>query len=146
MTQTERVAMTRAGFVRGIELAEQAKWLGPDVEWGSLRAGVSAWSLPGMSVSLMRMPGGQRAPWHGSGGWPETGRPFPDADHNSVYVVVRGEVDFLAGDQVLRARAGDFIPINAVVYAYANPGLEDVLFWCLLCRHDTGPLAPGTPV
>jgi hypothetical protein len=84
-----------------------------------------------MRIGLVRMPPAQRAPWHGSGGWPELGEPFPALNDGCFFVNLVGEVDFLAGGKSFAMVPNDVLVINAVVYSYVNPGETDTFFWTL---------------
>ena len=117
-------------FEPAAEILQEPEWL-VNSGWGTHRAGHRRLSSSQLAVRLFRMPGGQRAPWHGSGGWPEMDEPFPPVGADSIYLAVSGEVDFHAGGREFRMRPFDMLLINAVVYSYFNPGFEDARFWVL---------------
>jgi quercetin dioxygenase-like cupin family protein len=111
------------------ELARNPRWLPLNTGWGSFRATHGPIRGQRVRAGLVRMPPAQRSPWHGSGGWPELGQPFPPVGWGCFFVCISGEVDFYAGGREFQLRENDVLKINAVVYSYANPGESDVWFW-----------------
>ena len=128
-------------YVKGADLLRDPHWLAQNSGWGSQRAGHAPVQGDEMRGVLMRMPPGQRSPWHGASGWPNLGKPFPGIGAGAIYLAVAGEVDFMAGGTAFPMCARDMLIVNAVVYSYANVGFTDALFWTL--RNKVQGLGPG---
>jgi hypothetical protein len=118
-------------YRRGEELLRDPMWLEANTGWGSHRLSYPAIQSSELTARLLRMPAGQRSPWHGSAGWPELGAPFPPVGDGCIFFNVEGEVEFFAGGSSFLMKPCDMLLINAVVYSYQNPGFSDVLFWTL---------------
>lgn len=114
-------------------------WLPMNSGWGSHRATFPPIRTAELVARLMWMPAGQQSPWHGSGGWPELGQPFPPLGDGSIFLNVEGEVEFLAGGASFEMEPKDVLLVNAVVYSYRNTSLANCLFWTVQPdRHGTG--------
>lgn len=115
----------------GADILANPQWNRVNTGWGTLRASHSAIVTENLRANLLRVPGGQRAPWHGSGGWPEFGEAFPPVDRGMIYFLTMGEVDFDGYDTNLRMKEHDFLKISATIYSYTNSELDEARFWCL---------------
>lgn len=131
---------------RGEDLVREATWLPMNSGWGSHRASFPPIRTDDLVARLMWMPPGQRSPWHGSGGWPELGQPFPPLSDGAIFVNVEGQVAFEAGGATFDLEPNDVLVVNAVVYSYYNASLCDSLFWTIQPRRDRPhPANAATP-
>jgi hypothetical protein len=123
------------------ELIESNVWMevlmGREPQWGLLRGMSQGVRLDRFRASLMRIVGGQRTQWHGSGGWPEMGEMFPEPSDTSIYLNLVGELDLDTQGAEFRVQPNDILTINAVVYKYANPGFNDGFFWTFMTHGDS---------
>lgn len=129
---------------RAIALAEP-RWLPENTGWGSFRAVYERISVGNLSANLVRMPGGQRSPWHGSGGWPELGEPFAPLGEGGIFFGMTGTVAFDTLGRTFLLRPRDMLLVNAAVYSYFNAGTKDAFFWVLRGRGERHPVALNAP-
>jgi hypothetical protein len=132
------------------QLLDDPKWHPIGNTWGSLRATHPPVGSEALRGLLVRMPPGQRSPWHGSGGWPELGEPFPVPGGGGMFFATQGEIDFYAAGTSFFMKELDILLVNAIRYSYANPGSIDATFWTLHPQHartDPAPaVASGTEI
>jgi quercetin dioxygenase-like cupin family protein len=96
------------------------KWLQKNTGWGSHRAVYPYAETENLSAHLVRMPGGQRAPWHA----------YPSTREN-LFLCTVGEVEFSAASTLFPLKPLDMLFCRGVAYSYQNPGFSDSLFWVL---------------
>jgi hypothetical protein len=116
-------------FHSGSGILSSPKWLDAESAYGKRRATHPRVAASGLSAGLVRMVGGQRSPWHGSGGWPEFGRSFPPLNAGGIFYLLEGELDFRAYGCNYVMTTMDTLLVNAVIYSYSNPGFVDALMW-----------------
>src|SRR5258706_15040076 len=103
-------------IVRWQDARRSPVWHEENTGWGSQRAMFP--KIPTQSTDLrmdyILMPSGQRSPWHGSGGWPRLGDPFPPLGYGFVFPLFEGEVEWSVGGEVFSLKPLDMIVLNVV--------------------------------
>ncbi len=108
------------------EFRRDPKWHLKGGEWGSLRAVYPSLLSANLAVHLVRVPGGQRSPWHAAAAGKIT--------TNRLILHLVGEIEFSIASKVFPLAPLDILTLNDSPYSYQNPGFSDALFWTISRR------------